>query len=113
MDFNDTPEEAAFREEANGWLSGNAERLEPGERREGPMGGERADLLERAKAWQGVKADAGWACITWPSAYGGRDASSIQNVIWNQEESRYRVPPNMFTIGHGMLGPTIMAHGTG
>ena len=112
MDFNDTPEEAAFREEANGWLSGNAELLEPGERREGPMGSERADLLERAKAWQGVKADAGWACITWPSAYGGRDASSIENVIWNQEESRYRVPPNMFTIGHGMLGPTIMAHGT-
>ena len=112
MDFNDTPEEAAFREEASHWLDANAELRAPGERSEGAMGGERTDLIERAKVWQGVKADAGWACITWPSAYGGRDASSIQNVIWNQEESRYRVPPNMFTIGHGMLGPTIMAHGT-
>ena len=38
--------------------------------------------------------------------------SSIQNVIFNQEEAKYDVPPNMFGIGQGMLGPTIMAHGT-
>ena len=31
MDFNDTPEEAAFRAEAVAWLEANAERLAPGE----------------------------------------------------------------------------------
>jgi alkylation response protein AidB-like acyl-CoA dehydrogenase len=72
----------------------------------------RSELLERARAWQRRKADAGWACITWPVEYGGRGATALQSVIWNQEEGRYRVPPNMFTIGHGMLAPTIMAHGT-
>jgi alkylation response protein AidB-like acyl-CoA dehydrogenase len=69
-------------------------------------------LLARAKEWQAKKADAKWACITWPVEFGGRGASSIQNVIFNQEESKYDVPPNMFGIGQGMLGPTIMAHGT-
>jgi alkylation response protein AidB-like acyl-CoA dehydrogenase len=113
MDFNDTPQEAAFRAEARGWLEKNAERLKPGQRRESPMGGEgRKGLLKRAQAWQAKKADSNWACITWPVEYGGRGASSIQSVIWNQEESQFDVPPNMFTIGQGMLGPTIMAHGT-
>jgi len=114
LDFHDTPEEAAFRAEARAWLDANAEPLSPGERRESPMVGSegRKGLLERARAWQRTKADAKWACITWPVEYGGRGASSLQNVVWNQEENRYRVPPNMFTIGQGMLGPTIMAHGT-
>ena len=70
------------------------------------------DLVAKAQAWQSSKADDRWACITWPSEYGGRDASAIQNVIWKQEEARYAVPPNIFTIGQGMLGPTLMVHGT-
>ena len=113
MDFNDTPEEAEFRSEARDWLASKAERLADDERaltvqdvRNDP------DAMPKAQAWQAVKADGGWACITWPKEYGGRDATRIQNTIWGQEESRYRVPPNMFTIGQGMLGPTLMAHGT-
>jgi alkylation response protein AidB-like acyl-CoA dehydrogenase len=113
MDFNDTPEESEFRTQARGWLDSKAERLPADERalsvqdvRNDP------DAMPKAQAWQAVKADGGWACITWPTEYGGRDATRIQNTIWGQEESRYRVPPNMFTIGQGMLGPTLMAHGT-
>jgi acyl-CoA dehydrogenase len=113
MDFNDTPEEAEFRKQARSWLEANATALAPGERRDPPTAVEgRKGLLERAKAWQARKADAGWACITWPKEYGGRGASSIQNVIWNQEEAKFNVPPNLFSIGQGMLAPTIMAHGT-
>jgi alkylation response protein AidB-like acyl-CoA dehydrogenase len=113
MDFNDTPEEAAFRAEARSWLEANAEPLAPGRRRAVPTAVEgRTGLLEKARAWQAKKADAGWACITWPVEYGGRGASAIQNVIWNQEEAKFDVPPNLFSIGQGMLAPTIMAHGT-
>jgi len=113
MDFNDTAEEAAFRAEARAWLDANAERLQPGERSPGIAEG-RADphMIARAQAWQAKKAEIGWACITWPKEYGGRGATPIQSVIWNQEESRYKVPPNAFAIGQGMLGPTIMVHGT-
>src|SRR6185295_15485174 len=112
MDFNDTPEEAAFRAEARAWLEANAERLKPGERAPGIAEG-RAEpgALKRAREWQAKKADAGWACITWPKEYGGRGATAIQSVIWKQEEARYKTPPNIFAIGQGMLGPTIMVHG--
>jgi len=111
MDFQDTPEEAAFRAEARAWLDANAEPLAPGE---GKATAEGRDLetVRAAQEWQARKADAGWACITWPDEYGGRGATPMQNVIWGQEEARYRTPPNIFVVGQGMLGPTLMAHGT-
>jgi alkylation response protein AidB-like acyl-CoA dehydrogenase len=112
MDFDDTPEEAAFRREARTWLDANAERLAPGESPPGLEARGKPGTVQRAQAWQAKKADAGWACITWPREYGGRGASAIQSVIWNQEEGRYRTPPNIFGIGQGMLGPTIMVHGS-
>ena len=89
MDFNDTPEEAAFRDEVRTWLNANAELRESGERafNLADHRGE-PDRVERAKQWQGRKADAHWACITWPTEYGGRAATTIQSVIWNQEEGR-------------------------
>jgi alkylation response protein AidB-like acyl-CoA dehydrogenase len=112
MDFNDTPEEARFRAEVRAWLEANAARLKAGERAAGLE--VRADpaSIKQAQAWQAKKADAGWACITWPKEYGGRGATAIQSVIWNQEEARFKTPPNIFGIGQGMLGPTIMVHGT-
>ncbi len=113
MDFNDTPEEAAFRAEVRAWLDANAQRLGAGERAPGLAEGRGSPgAVQRAQGWQAKKADAGWACITWPKEYGGRGATAIQSVIWNQEEGRYKGPVNIFGIGQGMLGPTIMAHGT-
>jgi alkylation response protein AidB-like acyl-CoA dehydrogenase len=113
MDFNDTPEEAAFRARARGWLEKNAEPLDPSKVAPSEMG-EREDeaTIKWCKTWQAKKADAGWACITWPKEYGGQDATPMQRVIFNQEEAKFRVPPNIYAIGHGMLGPTIMAHGS-
>ncbi len=112
MDFEDTPEEAAFRAEARAWLDANAKLRNPDEPPMGMLEEEGGGGVKRAQQWQAKKADAGWACITWPKEYGGRAASSIQSVIWNQEEGRYRTPPSIFGIGQGMLGPTIMTHGT-
>ena len=69
MDFNDTPEEAAFRAEARAWLEKNAEPVGAGADED--LGAELAErgtdeMVRKAKAWQAKKADAGWACITWP-----------------------------------------------
>ncbi|MCG8590180.1 MAG: acyl-CoA dehydrogenase family protein [Proteobacteria bacterium] len=113
MDFNDTPEEAQFRAEVRAWLDANATKKDP-KARSGDMLGERVtdDGLAASKAWQKKKADAGWACLRWPVEYGGRGATPIQQVIWNQEESKYQTPPNIFSIGLGMCGPTILTHGT-
>jgi len=100
MDFNDTPEEARFREEASAWLAENAP-SDDAFRALSP--------LEQAKVWQKRKYDAGWACIGWAPEFGGRGASAIEEVIWRQEESQYDLPANFFLIGQGMIGPTLMA----
>ena len=112
MDFSDTPEEATFRSEARAFLDAHARpRNEDGGAMTASERG-RPETIVAAQEWQGKKADGGWACITWPKEYGGRAATPIENVIWNQEEGRYDTPPNIFTIGQGMLGPTIMTHGS-
>ena len=100
MDFNDTPEEARFREEASAWLAENAP-TDDAFRALSP--------LEQAKVWQKRKYDAGWACIGWAPEFGGSGASAIEEVIWRQEESQYDLPANFFLIGQGMIGPTLMA----
>jgi alkylation response protein AidB-like acyl-CoA dehydrogenase len=113
MDFNDTPEEAAFRAEARAWLEQNAELRDADDRSEGVLQeSDKPDAIAAAKAWQKKKAAAGWTCITWPKEYGGRGGTPIQSVIWSQEEGKFKTPPPVFSIGLGMCGPTILAHGT-
>jgi len=104
MDFSDTPEEAAFREEAKEWLVRN---MPTSEELEG------LDHIGRAKFWEKRKFDHGWSCISWPREYGGQAGSAIQEVIWGQEESKFVVPEtNINIIGQGMCGPTMMAWAT-
>ena len=103
MDFNDTPEEARFREEAASWLAENAPTDETFRA---------LTPLQQAKVWQKRKYDAGWACLGWAPEFGGRGASAIEEVIWRQEESQYDLPANFFLIGQGMIGPTLMAWGS-
>jgi len=113
MNFDDTPQEAAFRAEARSWIAANAPRQYEAELRKSSLGRTRlkdANILEVAKAWQKKKADAGWACLHWPKEYGGRGASPIERVIWQQEEGAFGKLSAMFIIGHGMCGPTMMAY---
>jgi alkylation response protein AidB-like acyl-CoA dehydrogenase len=109
MDFNDTPDEAAFRAEARAFLATNAE--PKGRARPVLRLGDLGDgAVQRCKAWQVKKADAGFAAITWPKQYGGREASPILAVIYQQEEESYAVPRGLFEIGLGMCIPTMMAY---
>jgi len=112
MNFNDTPQEATFRAEARAWIAANAPKQYEEELRKSSLGRTRlegVDVLQVAKAWQKKKADAGWACLHWPKDYGGRGASPIERVIWQQEEGAFGKLSAMFIIGHGMCGPTMMA----
>jgi alkylation response protein AidB-like acyl-CoA dehydrogenase len=113
MDFNDSAEEEAYRLKARTWLEANATLRDPNAIKGGMLDeAEGRGMLDKAKAWQAKKHDAGWACLRWPKEYGGQEATAIESVIFNQEEARYELPPSIYGIGHGMLGPTIMAHGT-
>ncbi|MEQ3648802.1 acyl-CoA dehydrogenase family protein [Hyphomonas sp.] len=103
MDFDDTDEEAAFRKTARDWLAAN-----------GPAKGWFASLptdedkLQAARDWQRTKFEGGFACITWPKEVGGGGGTSIQQVIYNQEEAKYDVPRGYFDVTFGMCLPTLM-----
>jgi alkylation response protein AidB-like acyl-CoA dehydrogenase len=102
MDFNDTPEEAAYRAQVRTWLEANAPKRAVGDDLEG--GG---DSMGASRAWQAKKAAAGYAQITWPKEWGGQGGNPIQQVIFNQEEAKHPIPPNPFQIGLGMCVPTV------
>lgn len=109
MDFNDTPEEEAFRAEAHAFLT---KHLEPKKANAISSRGARKLTLEKAKTWQKVKADNQFAQITWPKEIGGRSGSPMQQVIWNQEEAKFDAPTGPFAIGLGMCVPTVIAFGS-
>jgi len=115
MDFNDTADEAAFRGEVRRFLDAEA----PTKRVSAPVPSRRLlgdpdwrEAVKRAKQWQAKKADAGFAAITWPKRWGGREGSPIEQIIYNQEEAHYVVPKGVFEIGLGMCIPTLTAYGT-
>ena len=107
MDFRDTPEQAAFREELRTWLD---EHL-PEELRGHRGGGARFDGPE-IRQWSRALHDGGWVGISWPAEYGGRGLSPRFQAIYLEEEARAEAPPHIGVIGLGMAGPTIISRGT-
>src|ERR1035437_10593343 len=89
MNFDDTPQEAAFRAEAKAWISANAPKQYEEELRKSSLGRTQlkgANVLDGARAWQKKKAEAGWACLHWPKEYGGGGATPLAGGSWGQEE---------------------------
>ena len=113
MDFDDTPQEAEFRAIVRQWMSANA----PDDLLAAYAAAERiadrdasaAEMLRVSKIWQKRKADAGWACLAWAREYGGRGATPIERVIFDQEEGAYAGLSWLFRVGHHITGPTLMA----
>jgi alkylation response protein AidB-like acyl-CoA dehydrogenase len=115
MNFDDTPQEAAFRSQARKWIDANAPKQFEAELSKSSLGRiklKKHDIVEVAKAWQKKKAEGGWVCLHWPKEYGGRGASPVEKVIWQQEEGIYFKLTSPFQIGEGMCGPTVMAYGS-
>jgi len=111
MDFDESPEEAAFRKEARGWLQTYAGSDEA--RRVARIAGEdESAFVERARPWQTLLAEHGWAGITWPAEYGGRGGTAAEAAIFGEEAMGFGLPTGAFAVGVRMAGPTIIAHGT-
>ena len=111
MDVDESPEEAAFRAEARAFLE-QPHVVQLARHAAMRRGEDEVEWAERAKTWQGFLADAGWACITWPAAYGGRGGSPAQAAIFAEECARIGGSVNAFAVGIAMAGPTIIAHGS-
>lgn len=89
---------AAFRT----WLADN----HPGKR---PA--DSAERLGWQRSWLATLYDAGFAGPSWPRQYGGMDLPFARQIIYQQEYARARVPGPLGT-GVGILGPTLIVHGT-
>src|SRR5690606_8468590 len=111
LDFDESPEEAAFRAEARAWLERAAETPAATALRASTPSLD-SDWVARAKVWQAHLVDEGWAGITWPTEYGGRGGTPAQAAIFAEEAARLGIGANAFAVGIAMAGPTIIAHGT-
>jgi acyl-CoA dehydrogenase len=111
VDFDESPEEVAFRAEARAWLQQAAD-TEPARLVLSSGGRNDEEWVAKAKPWQAYLADHGWAGITWPKDCGGRGGTPSEQAIFTEEAARLGLAVNAFAIGIAMAGPTIIAHGT-
>jgi alkylation response protein AidB-like acyl-CoA dehydrogenase len=110
VDLNDTPEQEAYRSQVRAWLAEHKAQA-PVLHGEGALT-DPDEILAARRAWQGKLAEGGLAGVTWPPEFGGQGRGPIEQVIVGQEMRDARVPGILDVIGVGMLGPTIIAHGT-
>ncbi|HEX6311532.1 MAG TPA: acyl-CoA dehydrogenase family protein [Acidimicrobiia bacterium] len=109
MNLADSPAEAAFRAEARAFL---AEHPPPPEADPYRAPVSEGDALALAATWQRTLFEHGWAAITWPVEAGGRGLGPVEQIIWNQELARAGGMQSLYMVGIGMVGPTLIAHGT-
>ncbi len=112
MDLDDTPEQAAYRAQVRSWLEEHASEAPAVQTRAAEGEREEAGYIAARRVWQGKLAEGGLAGVTWPKEYGGQGLGPIEQVVCNQEIGRAKVPGILDAIGIGMLGPTIIAHGS-
>jgi alkylation response protein AidB-like acyl-CoA dehydrogenase len=105
MDLNFDDETAAFRAEVREFLAANTASFPA-------KSYDSADGFEQHRAWDKVLFDAGLSVISWPKRYGGRDATLLQWVIFEEEYFRAGAPARASANGTSMLAPTLFAHGT-
>ncbi|HVK72067.1 MAG TPA: acyl-CoA dehydrogenase family protein [Kofleriaceae bacterium] len=104
MDLAFSPAEEAFRAEARAWLRAHVPRDLP------PSGSK--DGFAAHVAWEQQLHAAGWSVVAWPKAYGGRDASIVEWLIFEEEYYLAGAPPRVTQNGIFLLAPALFEYGT-
>ncbi|CAM4513815.1 acyl-CoA dehydrogenase family protein [Nocardia ninae] len=68
--------------------------------------------FEAHRAWEHTLADARLSVVAWPESYGGRDASLLRWVLFEQEYYAAGAPGRVSQNGIFLLAPTLFEHGT-
>lgn len=108
MNFDDTAAEAEFRTEVKAWLAEQASTYDLKQI-------DRLDFeqqLKLGREFQALKAERGYAKITWPVELGGLGGTPMQAVIYDQEEIKYNFPTHFFGISIGMPIPVMRRYAT-
>ncbi|MEV5751417.1 acyl-CoA dehydrogenase family protein [Actinoallomurus sp. NPDC052308] len=103
--------DTGFRAEVRGWLEANLTGEFAEARGLGGPGREH-EGFDLRRAWERRLGEAGWTCLGWPKAYGGREATLEQQVAFHEEYARANAPHRVGHIGEGLIGPTIVDFGT-
>jgi alkylation response protein AidB-like acyl-CoA dehydrogenase len=117
VDLTWSSEEEAFRAEARAWLGENVERWRSDHgAAAGPAGelpsGDTAEGFEIHLDWERrLRADR-WGVVSWPAAYGGRDASLWEWLLFEEEYYRAGAPQRVTQNGIFVLAPTLFAFGS-
>jgi alkylation response protein AidB-like acyl-CoA dehydrogenase len=98
VDLNYSPEDERFRLRVRQWIA---------EHPSGPLGS-----LAQKKAWQRTLYDAGYVGMGWPKEFGGQDARPMEQAIVAEEMARGDVPGAVNSLALGLIGPTLIVHGT-
>jgi len=105
MDIGWTPAEEEFRAEVRDWLEAHKPR------RPLPSGDTAAGVGAHLE-WERRLFDAGWAVVSWPRKYGGRDASLWEWLIFEEEYFRAGLPQRVAQNGLFLLAPSLFEFGT-
>jgi alkylation response protein AidB-like acyl-CoA dehydrogenase len=109
MDFNFSPEDEAFRAEFRAWLEENRDYATPARE---PLADELEGDWDARVRWHRRLHAGGWMGIHWPREYGGRGATVLQNLIYQDELERAGAALPFTGFGISLLGPTLIHWGT-
>jgi len=120
MDWNDSPEQAKFREEVRSFIQDYLpERYRDPNRGTGLFeGGWQSDRKSNddsaqtaAREWAESLAGRGWIAPHWPKKFGGAGLTVTEQFIFNHEMAKAGAPA-VGGMGVSMLGPTLIVHGS-
>jgi alkylation response protein AidB-like acyl-CoA dehydrogenase len=108
MDLAYPPEAEAFRTVIRSWLEEN---LPDGW---GEPGFSMTKSERRAfnDEWTKKLFAGGWICASWPTEYGGKGLSLLEQVVLNEEFARAQAPLRADFFGDTLVGPTILQWGS-
>jgi alkylation response protein AidB-like acyl-CoA dehydrogenase len=105
MDLDLDEDSVRFRDEARAWLEDNVP--------DRPLASfNTVEGFAQHQEWEARLADARWSVVSWPAEFGGRDASLLQWVLFEEEYYASGAPGRVNQNGIFMLAPTLFSHGT-
>jgi len=104
MNLEFSESELAFQQEVRSWLQANV----PGEL----PSMDTLDGFESHREWERTLFEARLSTVSWPREYGGREASLVEWVIFEEEYYRAGAPGRVSQNGIFLLAPIIFDHGT-
>lgn len=105
MDLDFSAADRAFRTEARAWLAAHVPDVPPPS-----LETEKGFAAHRE--WERLLFADRWSVVSWPEEYGGRNASILQWLIFEEEYYAAGAPGRVGQNGINLLAPTLFEHGT-